>query len=205
MIRWILLFFIVATVAFAEGPETSQILKQMMSATKPFIAVIGDSLTSTSRFPEEICGFPVLNAGISGSRASTFISLAEDMTAAKVNAKLIVVALGINDTLGVYRTDFASSYRLLIDSLPKVPIAIATLAPIDHSMSDGSRVNLSRMAMVNLNIRTVALYRQATLIELSAMALREFDTVDGIHPTPRSRPIWDDAITHGIKSALKCD
>lgn len=202
MCRWILLFLLFTTGAAAQERGAYQIIAEMNALTEPFIVVIGDSLTAGAQIPR-VCGLRVVNAGISGARASSFIGLAEEMTASRLAPKLVVVALGINDALNGYQTDFSAAYPLLVYSLPKVPLAVATLAPIDPAMSDGSRVNLSTMAEVDAAIRATAKYKDATLIDLGAIA--GFETRDGIHPTEGSRPLWDRAIIAGIEGALNCE
>jgi hypothetical protein len=89
-------------------------LAKMSRTNGPFIVIIGDSLTQNKHLPALVCGMPLINAGLDGSRASTFIPFAEEMTARQLSPVLIVIALGLNDA--AYRTDFRATYGLLIDS-----------------------------------------------------------------------------------------
>ncbi len=120
-------------------------LAKMSRTNSPFIVIIGDSLTQNARLPASVCGIPLINAGIGGSRASTFIPFAEEMTARQFSPALIVIALGINDAVLAYRTDFRATYGLLIDSFPKSPIALATLAPVDTNFPVAKMLNPSTM------------------------------------------------------------
>src|SRR6266566_778552 len=120
-------------------------LAKMGSANGPFVVILGDSLTQDARLPASVCGMPLINAGIGGSRASTFIPFAEEMTARQFAPTLVVVALGINDAISAYRSDFRSAYNLLIDSLPKSQIALATLAPVNLSLTNGANITPATM------------------------------------------------------------
>jgi hypothetical protein len=178
-------------------------LAKMNSTNGPFIVIIGDSLTQNKHLPASICGMPLINAGIDGSRASTFIPFAEEMTALKLSPALVVIALGINDAVSAYRTDFKSTYRLLIDSLPQSPIALATLAPVDTDLPFAKRLNPSSIRAIDATIMEIAASRQAPVIALGAIV--GLETRDGIHPTDSTYHLWTAVIIAGIERALKCD
>ena len=74
-------------------------LAKMGDIRGPFVVILGDSLTQNARLPTSVCGMPLINAGVSGSRASTFIPFAEEMTALQLSPALVVVALGLNDAI----------------------------------------------------------------------------------------------------------
>ncbi len=158
---------------------------------RPFVLMIGDSITERSKLPGEVCGIPLVKIGIGGSRASAFIPMAEDMNAKSISPLLIVIALGINDANPVYRSDFRASYNLLLDTLPKVPLILATITTVDHSDWLTS--------MVDKIIRSTANGRSLDIIDLSQ--LRDFETTDGIHLTERAYVSWNEAIISGIKRA----
>lgn len=187
--------------ARAQVQDSSQIVK-MIGVGVPFVLVLGDSLTAGANLPPSICGLPIVKIGVGGARPSTFITLAEEITASKLVPKLVVVALGINSSLTGYQTDFRATYSILLQSLPATPLALATTAPIDPKGSDGSRVSLPTMVAVNSTIRDIAKAKSTTLIELGN--LEGFETRDGIHPTQKAKNVWRDAIMAGIKQALGC-
>jgi len=202
MSRLILILALLFTAsARAQVQDSSQIAK-MSGVGVPFVLVLGDSLTAGANLPPSVCGFPIVKIGVGGARPSTFITLAEEITASKLVPKLVVVALGINNSLKGYQTDFRATYSLLLQSLPATPLALATTAPIDPNGSDGSRVNLPLMTAINSDIRDIARTKSATLIELGS--LEGFETRDGIHPTGAAKTAWREAIIAGIKPALGC-
>jgi hypothetical protein len=183
--------------------DMAEALAQMNSANGPFIVIIGDSLTRNKHLPASVCGIALINAGIDGARASTFIPFAEEMTALKLSPALVVIALGINDAVSTYRTDFKSTYGLLIDSLPQSPLALATLAPVDTDLPFAKRLNPSTVISIDATIMDIAASRQAPIIALDAIV--GLGTRDGIHPTDRTYHLWTAVIIAGIERALKCD
>jgi lysophospholipase L1-like esterase len=178
-------------------------LAKMSRTNGTFILIIGDSLTQNARLPASVCGTPLINGGIRGSRASTFIPFAEEMTARQLSPALIVIAIGINDALRAYRTDFRATYGLLIDSLPKSPIALATLAPIDTNFPIAKMLNPSTIKSIDAAIIEIAASRGAPIIDLGAIV--GIESRDGIHPTESTYHHWITVIVAGIESALKCD
>jgi lysophospholipase L1-like esterase len=183
--------------------DMAEALAKMNSAKDPFIVIIGDSLTKNRHLPASVCGMPLINAGIDGSRASTFIAFAEEVTAQKLSPALVVIALGINDAVSTYRTGFKATYGLLIDSLPRSPIALATLAPVDTSLPFAKMLDPSAIKSIDATIVEIAASRQAPIIDLGAIVgLR---TRDGIHPTDSTYHLWVTVIVAGIERALKCD
>jgi lysophospholipase L1-like esterase len=186
--------------AFDPQRHARNLLRQMRQVGKPFIVVLGDSITQRVLLPETICGYPVINAGISGSRTSNFIPFAEEM--ARLDPALIVLALGVNDSSRRLKTAFPASYAALLDSLPKVPTILATIAPVDFNGSDGQTIDPEAVDSVNREIRSTAESRKLPLVELAG--LKPFETIDGVHPSVNGNALWLDAVVKGIKSALSC-
>jgi lysophospholipase L1-like esterase len=176
-------------------------LGKMGRVDGPFVVVLGDSITQNARLPDTVCGMPLINAGISGSRTSTFIPFAEEMVAQKVKPTLSVIALGVNDAISGYQTDFASAYRLLIDSLPKTQLLFVTPAPIDLSKPVAARINVATLQFVSAKIMEAANSRKARLIDLSKINIQ---SQDGVHPDAATYSLWIAAVVDGIESTLKC-
>src|ERR1700730_10414819 len=59
-------------------------LEKMSRTNGTFIVIIGDSLTQHARLPASVCGTALINAGIGGSRASTFIPFVEEKTGPQI-------------------------------------------------------------------------------------------------------------------------
>jgi len=174
--------------------QTDSLAIDAMSRSEgPFVLMIGDSITERSKLAADVCGVRLIKVGIGGSRASSFIPFAEEMNAKNLVPSLIVIALGLNDANHIYRSDFRTSYNLLIDSLPKVPLILATLTPVEDERMD-------RASAVDTIIRNTAAERGLNLIDLGV--LKEFKTTDGIHLTDRAYTSWSEKIVSGIRAAV---
>jgi len=180
---------------FAQA-DTADILIRIRNLNGPFIVILGDSITASAHLPESVCGLPLVNVGKGGGRASTFISFAEDMSAARLIPALTIVALGVNDAISEYHSDFSAAYAMLLNHLPD-PLALATPAPVDRS----AKIDFGVLQSIDGIIRSYARARNAMLIDLSKLPLQ---TSDGLHPTTNSYVLWNAAVVEGIERAMKC-
>lgn len=147
------------------------------------VVIFGDSIVEDAKFPSEVCELPVLNAGIGGAGAATFIPIVQKL---RTTPKLIVVSVGINDR---GNNHFTESYSMLIDSMPKTKLALVLLP--QHGSDQ-----------INLEIRSLAESRRAALIDTTN--IEDFRTVDGIHPTGQSYRDWREKVMADIQ-ILTCD
>jgi hypothetical protein len=178
--------------------EMANALTRMGSVNGPFVVILGDSITQNARLPDTVCGMPLINAGTGGSRASTYIPFAEEMRAQKILPSLVVVALGTNDAISGYGTDFIPVYELLIRSLPASSLAFATPPPVGAGILD-----MTALRSIDLAIKEIAASQKATLIDLGKII--GLETSDGIHPKKTAYPLWIKAIVEGIENAMKCN
>lgn len=214
MARWMLFLVVLVASNLATGyavhrlppklavqPETANVMNAMYKLPGPFIVILGDSITAAAPLPVSVCGLLLINAGKSGSRTSTFIPFAEEMNAYNLSPSLIVITVGVNDAIPAYHSEFNSAYHMLLDRLPRAPIALATLSPADLTMDDAKRLDPATLQIIDRTIRATAVDRNTALIDLSKLTL---ETRDGLHPTDASYPIWTSAIVSGIENAMKC-
>lgn len=181
------------TVVIYRDDLASAIDDMVRHRGRPFVLMIGDSITERSTLPLEVCGVPLVKVGIGGSRASTFIPLAEVMNSRKIAPSIIVVALGLNDANEEYRSSFGVSYNLLLDTLPKAPLILATLTPVADE-------RMGRNSEVDEIVRKTAAERSVASIDLSK--LRDFRTIDGVHLTDTAYPAWNEQIIAAIERSL---
>jgi hypothetical protein len=153
-------------------------------------------------FPARQVIFDVIGDLITNERQREQLVL-DDRIVGLLGPALIVIALGINDAVLAYRTDFRATYGLLIDSLPKSPIALATLAPVDTNFPVAKILNPSTIKSIDAAIIEIAASRRAPIIDLGAIV--GIESRDGIHPTESSYHHWITVIVAGIENALKCD
>lgn len=174
---------------------------------RKFVLVIGDSITEAAQLPGEICGLPVINAGIGGSRAADFIPFVEDISSSFAAPAATVVALGINDAQSVYwnkskERQFRASYDLLLSMLPPDAM-VTTLTPIDISQTVGKRFSPVAWSAINLAVRDAAANRNATLIDVGPAVVAS-GTIDGVHLSAASSQSWREIVTNAIKKRLGC-
>jgi lysophospholipase L1-like esterase len=182
---------------------TEALARMGNAANGKYVVLVGDSIVQGARRPGTLCGATIVNAGIAGSRASTLIPLAEEMVAQSSSPALIIAALGINDSIATYRTDFKASFGLLIESLPKVPIAVATLTSVDYRLTYGKIMNADTVRAIDSEIREIAEKKGLLLIDLQRSGT--FKTSDGVHLTDEDYRTWNKLITDGIKRGLHCE
>ena len=180
--------------------QARNLLRQMRQIGSGFIVILGDSITERAQLPASLCGSPLINAGIGGSRTSNFIPLVEQM--GQFSPRLIVVALGINDTSRTLNTDFASLYNVLLDSLPRVSLMLVGLTPVDYSGVVGSRLDPDKVKAVDAFIRSSAKARELPFVDMN---MPNFTTLDGVHLTVGSYARWNKALLAGIKKSLNCN
>ena len=182
--------------------DMAETIAKIEQAPEPFVLVIGDSLTQNAKLPANICNHQIINAGVGGARTSAFIPFAEEMSAKGIKPSLVVVALGLNDTVHNYETSFGPTYSLLLGDLPSTKVALATLAPVDLSGSNGKIIDPDKYKTVDAMIRSTALERHLPLIELGN--IENFQTVDGVHPTNDSYVKWKAPMIEAIRKEV-CD
>jgi lysophospholipase L1-like esterase len=128
--------------------------------------------------------------GVDGAKASTFIQYAEQMSSGNLHPSLVVVALGVNDAIQTGGSDFKESLGLLLQNLPRSPLALTTAFQ-----------KVASIETINDEIRKAANRMGAVLIETEDLGLL---TSDGVHPTHASQPTWEMAIVSGIERGLGC-
>ncbi|MET4307961.1 GDSL-type esterase/lipase family protein [Bradyrhizobium sp. RT4b] len=191
--RWLLLiallvasnvatFYVTKKNARPKGHSVESVLAEVRTATG--IVMMGDSLVEDAKFPPALCGLRIVNAGIGGAKSSTLLAIADKMQATPA---LIVVSVGVNDAEDAA---FTAKYSLLLDTLPRTRIAVATMAQPGFEN-------------INKAIKTAANENGAHLIDLGS--LKDFKTRDGIHPVYSSYAEWRERLLDGVRHALNCE
>lgn len=158
--------------------------------------------------PDSVCGLPIVNAGIANSRTTDFLPVAEAIARQGTKPSLTVVALGINDTavdLEASVPNFPATLRLLVNSLPKSKIMLASLTPIDFNAAEGRHLRRDIYQAIDNTIRTISAETKSGLIDMAAVfSPSEAITIDGVHLSANAYVAWNAAIVDGIKNALAC-
>ncbi|MCK1313365.1 hypothetical protein [Bradyrhizobium sp. 23] len=158
-----------------------------MSQSSRYVVILGDSVTKRARWPKQVCGYSLINMGIAGARASTFIQYSQEMKLRGLKPSLTVVALGTNDALQMKGIDFDSSFELLLRNLHQPLSLVTAFQPA--------------VAEVNKKIRTWADREEALVIETEGLPI---PTDDGIHPAKATFNSWTDVVLAGIRKGLAC-
>lgn len=165
------------------------------------IIVLGDSIVEASTLPRELCGHPIVNAGLDG--ASTTSDLGNwlvDVLDGK-SASAIVVALGTNDVLAARGLpQFEANYRTLLAQLSKATARVIVLGvpPIDASprLTIDAQTNALRLiAGYNSALPELAVGDGATFAPLPPMPTPH--TIDGVHLNTAGYELWNQAVLQG--------
>ncbi|WP_035675119.1 SGNH/GDSL hydrolase family protein [Bradyrhizobium liaoningense] len=191
--RLIVLALALLTIGTAAADEHSDVRQfvirsQLAQAGDDAVVFVGDSITESALFPEEVCGKAIINAGVGGATASSYA----DKVLAGVPAfkpSLIVIALGTNDALAK-NADFARDYERLVDILSTYSetVLLAGLPSVGESFDQ--------------EIRSIAQRKARPFIDLRSE--KEIPTLDGIHVSPEGYKIWLHSIIGGVRAALHC-
>jgi lysophospholipase L1-like esterase len=182
--------------------RTFVIRSKLSRATEP-VVVIGDSVVEAADLPASICGHAVVNAGIGGATIGYFVRNAA-LLLRDVKPSLIVLAVGINDASSGGLADriepFREAYRATLESLPDVPIAVATITPIG-SRAPSDLWDAALVDRFNVVIRQLAKGR--SLVDLNKALIGNF-TIDGIHLSGDGYKLWNAEIVGAVDRTLGC-
>lgn len=173
------------------------IIAQQLGRVQSPIVVLGDSLIEATTFPRDICGHPVVNAGIGGFRLSDFRAGGLGFLDGGQPA-LVVIALGMNDALGGSQTfesdliQFLKQIRQISSNVAAFGISEAEPGPL---VGDGTRLN-----------RAIAAENQVYAKIMGAAfttppPLGSGHTLDGVHLAPAAYQKWANSLFAAIEAA----
>ena len=154
-------------------------------APKHGVLIIGDSISGMVEI-EELCGLPVTNASVEGSRPVQWQQLAPDLER-RANPAVVVLALGINETQTQLPFDarrFQREYQALAASF-KTPVLKVSPLDMEQRVADayGYHLDLSRVPAI----------RRAVTAN-GGLIVQPFDirghTIDGGHLDAFARDKW---------------
>lgn len=170
------------------------------------IIVLGDSIVEASTLPRELCGHPIVNAGLDGA------STTSDLGNWLVNvldgkpASAVVVALGINDVLTARElSQFKANYKTLLSQLSGAAthVIVLAIAPIDPSPRLTVEAQIKAMRLIgsyNSALPELAAQSGATFAALPPMPTPH--TIDGVHLSIAGYELWNQAVLQG--ASLLC-
>jgi lysophospholipase L1-like esterase len=182
--------------------RTFIIRSKLSRATEP-IVVLGDSIVEAADLPASICGHAVINAGIGGTTIGYFVRNAA-LLLREVRPSLVVLAVGINDASSGGQADrivsFREAYRATLQSLPAVPVAVATITPIGP---DASKLLFDASLVDRFNDVIRQFAKAHTLVDLHKVLTGNF-TIDGIHLNADGYKLWNAEIVAAVTRTLGC-
>jgi lysophospholipase L1-like esterase len=179
------------------------IIRSKLSRTSEPVVILGDSIVEASDPPASICGHAVVNAGIGGTTIGYFARNAE-LLLREVKPSLVVLAVGINDASSGGQADrtepFREAYRTTLQSLPAVPVAVATITPIGP---DASKILFDASLVDRFNDIIRQFAKAHTLVDLHKALTGNF-TIDGIHLNGDGYKLWNAEIVAAVTRTLWC-
>jgi lysophospholipase L1-like esterase len=180
------------------------VLHHTLSRVDNPIILVGDSITEASTLPRELCGHPIVNAGLNGATTASDLGtwLIEALDGRRAAA--IVVSLGTNDALTARSAQaFEASYAALLAQLAKVTDRLAVLAIPEIDVQGRVTAELKAKAMAGIDgfnavLPGLAVKGGATFIALPPMPKPH--TIDGVHLNGVGYSTWDQAILQGVST-----
>jgi lysophospholipase L1-like esterase len=181
------------------------------------LLVLGDSIME-AMYGDQLCGLPVLNAGVGGTGVD-FVAAHVERMLSWSRPSYVLVSVGINDATraGSPRNEadlsqWARTYSSLLDRIEgvhAVPL-VMTLLPVEKDGALGERY-FDRATVVDLNrrLRELSEARNGRLLDgFSAFAdhkgaMKIGSTVDGVHLTGESYGLLRNLIEGGLREAAK--
>lgn len=195
---------------FLQTPPAGQRQKEMLQRVQDFVArrgserpvvFLGDSLVEHANFAPTICGRPVINAGYSGAVASGVLRLVEAFDRIKFSPAVLVISVGVNDSIVVDRRPFAETYPDIAQRAGALggKVFVVSLAPIAKSGSLADEIDRSRLSDIDRVIRQTARDRAIPLIDVGTLRTQANPLVaDGVHLSQDGYATWTGTIETAI-------
>jgi lysophospholipase L1-like esterase len=196
-------FYRKEAIADSHRQARQLVLHYTLSRVDNPIIILGDSITEASTLPRELCGHPIVNAGLNGASTASDLGtwLAEALDG---RAAGIVVALGTNDALkAVSAQSFEANYAALLGLLAQVTghLAVMAIPGIDvrgRMTAEMQAEAMGRIDGFNAALPALAAKAGAAFIPLPPMQVPH--TIDGVHLNATGYAAWDKAVLAGVST-----
>ncbi|MBR0874723.1 hypothetical protein JQ633_30495 [Bradyrhizobium tropiciagri] len=195
---------------FMQTPTAERREKEMLQRVQDFVArgssekpvaFLGDSLVEHANFTPTICGRPVINAGYSGAVSSGVLRLVEAFDRIRFAPAVLVISVGVNDSILVDRRPFAETYPEIVQRATALgsKVFVVSLAPVAKSGSLADEVDRSRLSDIDRVIRQTARERAVPLIDVGMLRSQTSPLVaDGVHLSQDGYAAWTSTIETAI-------
>lgn len=165
--------------------------KLLSNFTRAPVLMVGDSITYEAA-PAHLCGARVFNAAVPGDRIADLLSDAPDYSARLPAARVVVVAVGVNDAWPNHKDlpTWISEYRALLALYAGRELLLVEINPADPARL-ARKLDADFIAAANAAIRQIAAETGARVVPAPEAAL----TRDGLHPSPAGTALWRDRLS----------
>ncbi|WP_426442556.1 SGNH/GDSL hydrolase family protein [Bradyrhizobium genosp. P] len=172
------------------------------SGAKP-VVFVGDSLVEGASFSPTLCGRPVINAAYGGAVASGVLRLVEAFERIRFAPAVLVIAVGVNDSIRIDRRPFAETYPEIVRRAVALggKVFVVSLAPVAASGVMADEIDRARFAEIDRVIRQAAREGTASLIDVGALPTKTSPVVpDGVHLSADGYAAWTATIESAINA-----
>jgi lysophospholipase L1-like esterase len=169
------------------------------------VIIFGDSIVQGATLPSQVCGLPLVNAGVRGAGVGYFLRHSAQLLGSS-RPKLIVLAVGINNAAAKEnrQVNFNDRYEQVVASLASIaPVVVATVTPIKAGYFVSS-FGYDPQIVPALNRTILATPNTKAVIDLNAPLSGANFTFDGVHLDPAGYGLWRSNMLKGIEAALGC-
>lgn len=199
--------------AQAAGPFAArfeQILAEAAGLPQPRIVLLGDSITQQlrPRWLREVCGLPVLNAGVSGAGVFDFDPLLPGLLRA-CRPALVVLALGVNDAkarkqaafdLDGWRTRYLDLVRQVRDGGSRVLLSVPL--PLEPGKGSSGHFDAASLEKIRAEVRALAQDQGLPLSDAQELfgEGRPELTFDGVHLNGEGLERWSALLERDVRA-----
>jgi len=169
------------------------------------VIIFGDSIVQGAVLPSEVCGLPLVNAGVRGAGIGYFLRHSAQLLGSS-RPKLIVLAVGMNNAATKERrqVDFKNRYERVVATLAsKAPVVVATVTPIKEGYFV-SKFGYDPQVVPALNRTILTAPNTRAVIDLNAPLSGANYSIDGVHLNAAGYELWTGAVLRGVEAALGC-
>jgi lysophospholipase L1-like esterase len=196
-------FYRKEAIADSHRQARQLVLHYTLSRVDNPIIILGDSITEASTLPRELCGHPIVNAGLNGASTASDLGtwLAEALDG---RAAGIVVALGTNDAFkAASAQSFEANYAALLGLLSQVTghLAVLAIPGIDVRGRMTAEMQAEAMGRIDgFNAVLPALAAKAGAVFIPLPPMQVPHTIDGVHLNATGYAAWDKAVLAGVST-----
>ncbi|KJC49122.1 hypothetical protein UP09_07785 [Bradyrhizobium sp. LTSP885] len=167
------------------------------------VVFVGDSIVQDAHFAPTLCGRPVINAAYGGAVASGVLRLVEAFDRIRLAPAVLVISVGINNSIRVDRRPFAETYREIVQRAGALAgkVFVVSLTPVAASGVMADEIDRALLSEIDRAIRQTARDRSIPLIDVGSLQTKTSPVVaDGVHLSADGYAAWTATIESAINA-----